>query len=467
VSQFDVVIRGALVVLADGPAELDVGIGDGLIAALEPELAGDAGEEIDARGLHLLPGAVDVHIHANDPGRTHWEGVVTATAALAVGGTTTALEMPLNAIPATVDAASWRAKLAVWEGQARVDFAFWGGIVPDNEGGLAEVAELGAIGFKAFMCEGGTPDFACVDDARLHAGMCLAAEWDLPVAVHAENDSLTAAGTRRLAQTSSRSAADYLASRPALAEIEAVGRALALAEDAGCRIHLVHLSTGRAVALVAEARLRGVDATCETCPHYLAFTVDDVERIGTIAKCAPPIRGADERAALWEAVADGRIEIVSTDHAPAPYTSKGGDFLSAWGGIAGGQMLTSIMLSEGHHRRGLRLERIAELLSGAPARRFRLDRKGPIEVGRDADLVLVDLDDDREITLAEQRSRHPSTSPYVGLRVRGRPVRTFLRGATIARRGELAGAPRGRLLRPTPATAPRPTRPVPRTPSTL
>jgi allantoinase len=368
--------------------------------------------------------------------------------------------MPLNAIPPTVAAASWREKLAVWEGRARVDFGFWGGIVPDNEAGLAEVAELGAVGFKAFMCAGGTPDFACVDDARLHAGMCLAAEWDLPVAVHAENDSLTAAGTRRLAQTTNRSAADYLASRPALAEVEAVGRALALAQDAGCRVHLVHLSTGRAVALVHEARLRGVDATCETCPHYLAFTVEDVERIGTIAKCAPPIRGADEQALLWEAIADGRLDIVSTDHAPAPHSSKGGDFLSAWGGIAGGQMLTSIMLSEGHHGRGVPLERIAALLAIAPAGRFRLDQKGPIEVGRDADLVLVDLDDDREVTLDEQRSRHPLTSPYVGMRVRGRPVRTFLRGVTAARRGELVGAPRGRLLRPAPAAAPASTSPA-------
>jgi len=447
VSELELVIRGAGVVLADGPVRLDIGVCDGRIAALAPELPGGA-EEIDAAGLHVLPGAVDAHVHANEPGRTHWEGVATATAALAVGGTTTALEMPLNAIPPTVDAASWQAKLAAWEGRARVDFALWGGIVPDNEDGLAEVAELGAVGFKAFMCEGGTPDFQCVDDARLHAGMCLAAARGLPVAVHAENDSITAAGSRTLAAATRRSAADYLASRPALAEIEAVGRALMLAQDAGARVHLVHLSTGRAVALVHEARLRGVDATCETCPHYLAFTVEDVQRIGTIAKCAPPIRGADERALLWEAIADGRLDMVSTDHAPAPLNSKAGDFLGAWGGIAGGQMLTSIMLSEGHHRRGVPLARIAELLAVAPARRFGLDRKGGIEVGADADLVLVDLADERTVTVEEQRSRHPETSPYVGMRVRGRPVRTLLRGATVALDGELAGRARGRLLRP-------------------
>ncbi|HWH12518.1 MAG TPA: allantoinase AllB [Solirubrobacteraceae bacterium] len=446
-SEFELVIRGGRVVLADGPVRLDVGVSDGLIAGLGRELAG-GGEEIDAAGLHVLPGAVDAHVHVNEPGRTEWEGVATGSAALAVGGTTTALEMPLNAIPATVDAASWQAKIAAWEGRTRVDFALWGGIVPDNEDGLVEVAELGAVGFKAFMCEGGTPDFQWVDDARLHAGMCVAARRGLPVAVHAENDSITAAGRRVLAARTGRSAADYLASRPALAEIEAVSRALTLAQDAGCRVHLVHLSTGRAVALVHEARVRGVDATCETCPHYLAFTVEDVERIGTIAKCAPPIRGADEQAELWAAVIDGRIDMVSTDHAPAPLTSKGGDFLEAWGGIAGGQMLTSVLLSEGHHRRGVPLARIARLLAGAPAERFGLERKGRIEVGADADLVLVNLADERTVTVEEQRCRHPGTSPYVDMRVRGRPVRTLLRGATVARDGEVFGPARGRFVGP-------------------
>jgi allantoinase len=445
-TEFDLVIGGATVVLEAGPRQIDVGVSDGLIVAIGPDLSGGA-EQIDARGLHVLPGAVDAHVHANDPGRAHWEGVATATAALAVGGTTTALDMPLNAVPATVDAASWQAKVAVWEGRARVDFALWGGIVPDNEEGLAEVAELGAIGFKAFMCEGGTPDFAWVDDARLHAGMCLAAERGLPVAVHAENNAITAAGARWLAERTHRSAAEYLASRPAIAELEAVSRALLLAEDAGCRVHLVHLSTGRAVALVHEARLRGVDATCETCPHYLAFTVEDVERIGTIAKCAPPIRTAAEQDLLWEAVADRRIDLVATDHAPAPLRSKSGDFLDAWGGIAGGQMLTQVLLSEGHHRRGIPLERIAELVAGAPAGRFGLGRKGAIELGRDADLTLVELDDEHVVTVEEQRCRHPLTSPYVGMRLRGRPVRTILRGQTVARDGELVGPPRGRLLR--------------------
>jgi allantoinase len=449
VSAFDLVVRGGTVVLADGPARLDVGVTHGLVAALAPELPGGA-EELAADGLHVLPGAIDVHVHANDPGRADWEGAVYAGAGLAAGGTTTALEMPLNALPPTVDPEAWEAKLAAWLGRAHIDFGFWGGIVPGNHNHLQALADAGAVGFKAFMVDSATPDFPAADDATLHAGMCVAAERGLPVAVHAENAALIQAGTARLAASSRRDAKAYLGSRPALAEIEAVGRALVLAADAGCPIHLVHLSTGRAVAMVAEARARGVDASCETCAHYLAFTSEDVERIGVRAKCAPPIRGELEQAELWRGVTDGTIEIVSSDHSPAPPELKAGDFLEAWGGITGGQLLMRVLLSEGHVARGLALERVAALLGDNPARRFRLAGKGRIEVGANADLVLVDLSPPCVVTEAEVRHRYPAMSPYVDSRLAGRPVRTLLRGVTIALDGELVGPPSGHLIRPAP-----------------
>jgi allantoinase len=447
VSEFELVIRGATVVLDDGPQRLDVGIEDGVIAALAPELPGGR-EELPSAGLHVLPGAIDVHVHANDPGRADWEGAGYASAGLAVGGTTTALDMPLNASPPTIHRAGWEAKLAAWLPSAYVDFALWGGIVPGNHEHLHELAELGVIGFKAFMCDAATDDFPAADDASLFAAMQVAAERGLVVAVHAENAAMIEAGAARLRASSERDAAAYLASRPALAEIEAVSRALLLAEEAGCALHIVHLSTGRAVAMVAEARARGVDATCETCAHYLAFTVEDVERIGTAAKCSPPIRTAVEREELWRCAADGGIDMVTTDHAPAPPASKAGDFATAWAGIVGGQLLMSVLVSEGHLRRGLALERIAALLSGRPAERFALAGKGEIAVGLSADLVLVDLAGEHTVTAAELRHRNPALSPYVGTVLRGRAVRTLLRGVTIARDGELAGPPRGVLVRP-------------------
>lgn len=443
-TEFDLVVRGGAVVSPAGPSCLDIGIADGRIAAITDDLAG-AGPAIDATGLHVLPGAIDAHVHLNAPGRTDWEGVAHGTAALAAGGTTTVLEMPLNASPPTTDRQALQAKLDVWRGTASVDFGLWGGVVPANAAGLQELAGAGVIGFKAFMCDSGIGDFPPVNDAVLHAAMLVAAEHGLVVAVHAEDGPSIAAGTVALEQRVLRTAADYLSSRPVVAELEAVSRALELADDAGCAIHLVHLSTGRAVALVAEARLRGVDATCETCPHYLVFCAEDVERIGTAAKCAPPIRHESERESLWAALTRGQLDLVASDHSPAPPEMRRGDFCRAWGGIAGGQTLLAILISEGHHRRDLPLGRVAELSAGAVSRRFDLSSKGEIALGADADLALVDLEEEWTVRGRDLRSRHP-TSPFIGRTIRGRVVRTLLRGVTIARNGIVVSAGHGRLL---------------------
>lgn len=446
-SGFDLIVRGGTVITPKGAEQLDIGVTDGVIAELGVAL--DTGrEEIGATGMHVLPGTIDVHFHTNDPGRAEWEGVGFATAGLAAGGTTTVLEMPLNAHPPTVDLTSWEAKLAVWKPRARVDFGLWGGIVPGKINALAELAEAGAIGFKAFMLDSGTDDFCAVDDADLYAAMEIAARYELPVAVHAENSALIAAGTRVLSAAPVRGAREYLASRPVIAELEAVSRALTLAGEAGCAIHLVHLSTTAAVRLVADARARGVDASCETCPHYLLFDVEDVERIGILAKCAPPIRERTQRERLWDAVRAGDIDLVSSDHSPAPAELKRGDFLTAWGGISGGQLLSSIVLSEGFFKRGIELPRLVELLGGAPARRFALAAKGRIEPGADADLTLVDLAGELLVGPDTLQHRHPTLTPYLGQHLRGRIIRTLLRGITIGIEGRPVGDAHGRLVRP-------------------
>jgi allantoinase len=445
VTDFDSVVRGSTVVLPDGPQRLDIGITDGVIAALAPELPGGR-NEIDGSDLHVLPGAVDAHIHANDPGHA-WEGADYATAGFAVGGTTTAIEMPLNASPPTVTLDGWKTKVATWAGRAHVDYALWGGIIPGNLAQLRSLAEAGVVGFKAFMVDAATDDFPGADDATLFAGMEVAAACGLPVAVHAENAAMIAAGLSGLA-ASERTAADYLHSRSALAEREAVARALLLAEAAGCALHIVHLSTGRAVEMVREARTRGQDVTCETCAHYIALTDEDVGRIGTNAKCSPPIRDAGERDALWEALAAGAVDMVTTDHAPGPADGKDGDFFTAWAGIVGGQLLAGVLVSEGHLVRGVSLEQLVTVMSSTPADRFRIPGKGHIAVGADADLVLFDLGVERTVTPGEILHRHPEQSPYVGMSLRGRPVRTLLRGMTIALDGAIAGPPCGRLLRP-------------------
>jgi allantoinase len=399
----------------------DLAVDDGRICAIGPELDLAAAEVIEAYGLLVVPGAVDAHVHFNDPGRADWEGWASGSAAAAAGGTTTVVEMPLNAHPPTIDAAAFRAKVAAAESAAVTDFALWGGLVPGNVPRLAELAELGVVGFKAFMSPSGIDDFAAVDDVTLYDGMGEAARLGLPVAVHAENAQLVSRPPTR------RGWRDWCRSRPAVAELEAIGRAVLFAEETGCPLHVVHVSTARGVRIVAEARARGVDVTCETCPHYLVFADEDLERLGAVGKCAPPLRPRAEVEALRAAL--GSVDLIASDHSPSPPSMKqGDDFFAIWGGISGCQSLLPLVLTE-----GLPLE----LVTSRPAERFRLPRKGRLEVGYDADVVLVEPTTEWELTAEKLRYRHP-LSPYVGRRFRGRVVRTLLRG----------GATRGRLVRP-------------------
>jgi allantoinase len=447
---FDVLIRGATVAGA-GPGErrLDVGVADGLIAAIDPELSGLATEELDAAGLHLLPGVIDAHVHFNEPGRTDWEGFETGTRALAAGGATSAIEMPLNAHPPTVTGAAFDEKRRCLERCAFVDIGLWGGLVPGGIEAMDELAARGVVGFKAFMCSSGIDDFPGVDDLTLYEGMCRAASLGLPVAVHAESEAMTA-GLARRARTAGRTAMrDFLASRPAVAELQAIARAIVLARESGCSLHIVHVSTGRGAALVADARARGIDVSCETCPHYLVLADEDAEVLGNVAKCAPPLRPREELEALWHRLAEGTLPMVASDHSPAPWGLKRGeDAFAAWGGISGCQTMLALLLTEGHHARGLKLELIARVTSGYVARRFRLAGKGRLEPGADADLVLVDLGASDELSAEDLHYRHRH-SPFLGRTLSARVVRTLVRGRTVFADGRVVGPPAGRLLTPT------------------
>jgi allantoinase len=445
---FDLLIRGATVVGAADECRLDLGVSDGLIAALGPELAGPAAEELDAAGLHLLPGVLDAHVHLNEPGRADWEGFDTGTRALAAGGATTAIDMPLNAHPPTVTGAAFDEKRRCLERSALVDIALWGGLVPGGIEHMDELAARGVVGFKAFMCSSGIDDFEGVDDLTLFEGMCRAASLGLPVAVHAESEAITAGLAKRARAAGRTAMRDFLASRPAVAELQAIARAIALAQESGCSLHVVHVSTGRGVALVAEARARGVDASCETCPHYLVLTEEDAEALGNVAKCAPPLRPPQDSEALWHALAGGTLPMVASDHSPAPWALKSGeDAFAAWGGISGSQTLLALLLSEGHHARGLELDLIARVTSRYAARRFRLRGKGRLEPGADADLVLVDVTASQELSADELHYRHRH-SPFVGRTLGARVARTFVRGRTVFADGRIVGPPAGRLLMP-------------------
>ena len=444
-STYDLIIRGGTVV---GIGESDIGVADGKIAAVEPDLEGAVVEEVDAEGLHVFPGAIDAHVHFNEPGRTHWEGFATGSQALAAGGMTSFIEMPLNAYPPTNDAESFDEKVAHAKASSVVDFAFYGGLVPGNLEHMEGLAERGVSGFKAFMSTTGTIDFQPADDLTLYEGMEKAAELGLPVLVHAENKGITDKLSLRRIGTLRTSVRDYLDSRPVVAELEAIQRAILFAEETGCSLHVVHVSTGRGVALVAAARKRGVNVTCETCAHYLVLDEEDAEALGAIAKCAPPLRPQEELESLWEHIEEGNVEFITSDHSPCPLEMKvGDDMFRAWGGIAGCQSLLNVMLDEGHHGRGLPLEEVAGLLSGKVVDRFGFSEKGRLEVGSDADLALVDLDGISTLRREDLWYRH-KMSPYVGRAFTGKVVRTIVRGTTVFREGKITSEPVGQLIRP-------------------
>jgi allantoinase len=439
------IVSGEFAMSVDMPTA-DIGIEDGRITAIGPDLEGGAREEIDCDGLHIFPGVIDAHVHFNEPGRTEWEGFATGSRALAAGGATACIEMPLNAHPPTLDAASFDLKRAAAEAASVVDFALWGGLVPGNIEQMDELAARGVIGFKAFMSASGIDDFSASDDLTLYEGMARAARLDRIVAVHAENDTITRALAERAIAQGRTGVRGYLASRPIIAELEAISRAILFAEETGCALHIVHVSTGRGVTLVAEARAHGVNVSCETCPHYLVFTEDDVETIGALAKCAPPIRSAAERDALWDYLADGTLPMVASDHSPAPASMKtSDDFFRIWGGISGCQSLLSLLITYGFFDRDLRAKHIARATAEYPAARFRLPNKGQIAVGADADLALIALHDESVLQAADLFYRHQH-SPYVGRKLRGRIARTLLRGMTIYRDGQIVSNPIGRLI---------------------
>ena len=428
---FDVIIR----------AKEDIGIADGKFVALSENLAGSAREEIDATKMSIFPGVIDAHVHFNEPGRTDWEGFETGSGAAAAGGTTTVFEMPLNAHPPTIDGPSFDAKRAAAGKSSFVDFGLWGGLVPGNLNQLEALHDRGVVGLKAFMCDSGIDDFPRVTLSILREGMKRAADLDLLVALHAESQELTQELAKEKIAKGQTTVRDYLDSRPIRAELDAIKQAIDLAAETNCRLHIVHVSCGSAVAIIAEARARGTDVSCETCPHYLVFTDEDMERLGAVAKCAPPLRSDSERKLLHERLND--ITTIGSDHSPSPWSMKDRqNFFEVWGGISGCQHLLALLLDSSIAR-----ERMVDLTSRQVANRFRVNQKGEIAIGKDADFSIVDPDGEETVTADSLLYRHRH-SPYVGRRLRGRVVRTVLRGQTVFLHGKIAGSPSGKFIRP-------------------
>lgn len=407
-----------------------------------------AGASLDDVGeLAVLPGIVDTHVHLNEPGRTEWEGFATATRAAAIGGVTTLIDMPLNSIPPTTTRAALAAKRAAAVGQCAVDVGFWGGVVPGNAGELAGLVADGVRGFKCFLVDSGVAEFGWVGEAELAPAMAILAALGAPLLVHAELAGPIDAAAPALAGADPRRYATYLASRPPAAEEAAIALVTRLCRASRARTHIVHHSAASALDQLRAARAEGLPLTAETCPHYLHFTAEAIPDGATPFKCAPPIREAANREALWRALADGVLDLVASDHSPCSPGLKAieaGDFVAAWGGVAGLQLALPVVWTEAAAR-GHSLVDLARWMSAGPARLAGLDRKGAIATGRDADLVV--FDDAAQVTVTPESIHHRHrVTPYAGEILRGAVAATYLRGRRIAERGAALAGDLGALL---------------------
>jgi allantoinase len=440
------VVRAERVVLPEGEQPASIHIDHGRITRISDYADAPAGARVvDGGGLVLMAGLVDSHVHINEPGRTQWEGFASATRAAAAGGVTTLVDMPLNSIPATTTVEGFEAKLRAAVGQCHVDVGFWGGVVPGNAGELESLAQHGVLGFKAFLAPSGVAEFEHVSEADLHLALPILARLDLPLLVHAELPSalreIDAAADPRAYRT-------WLDSRPGASEVQAIDLLIRLSRQYGTAIHVVHLACADALPALQAARAEGLRISVETCPHYVAFCSEQIGDGRTDFKCAPPIRDGGNQDRLWQALLSGTIDLVATDHSPAPPVSKhlaDGDFTAAWGGIASLQLGLAAVWT-GASMRGASLAQLTRWMSAAPAALAGLSaQKGRLAVDRDADVILWDPEEDWIVDPDALEHRHPVT-PYAGMRLRGRVHKTFLRGELVYDHGGFPELPRGRAL---------------------
>ena len=411
-------------------------------------------ELVDFGDKWLLPGLVDTHVHINEPGRTEWEGFETATRAAAAGGVTMLVDMPLNCVPETIDVPALEVKRTAARNKTWVDWAAWGGVVRGNANAIQPLVRAGVAGFKCFLIHSGIDGFAWVDETDLRAALGKLRGTGLPLLVHAEVSGPINEAMRglKLTESSWRRYISYLASRPQMAESDAIALLVGLAEEFRTPIHIVHLSSaGAALSLLDSARRRGLPVTVETCPHYLWFAAEDIPDGATEHKCAPPIRNAENRERLWKALEEGRIDMVATDHSPCPPEIKRRDtgrWDQAWGGVSSLGLALPVMWTA-MQRREIKPERLGEWMAAAPARLAGLSgRKGTIAVGADADFAVFDPDTAWSVSSNDLHFRH-KLSPYLGAELRGRVQETWLRGEVVYRDGEFLARARGQeMVRP-------------------
>lgn len=422
-------VQARQVLVDDAFIPATVTIVEGRIRAIEPFGHVPGGVVLRAPdSARVVPGVVDTHVHINEPGRTEWEGFLTATEAAGLGGVTTLVDMPLNSIPPTTTLAGLHAKQEAARGELMVDVGFWGGAVPGNTDDLEPLWEAGVFGFKCFLSPSGVDEFPPLGPQQFLTALKVIAGFGGLMIVHAEDTATLAAAPHK----PSRAYADFLLSRPDAAETAAITQVLDGARATGARVHVLHLSSARALDLIADARAEGLPVTVETCPHYLCFAAETIPDGAPQFTCCPPIRDEGNREELWQALRSGVIDMIVSDHSPATVEEKyrgNGDLQQAWGGVSGLQVGFGAVSQEAR-RRGITLDHVSRWMSRNTASLVGLSGKGRIAVGADADIAVYDAAVDFEVEAARLAHRNP-ISAYDGMHLAGRVTETLVRGRLV------------------------------------
>ena len=453
---FDLVLTGGQMVKPRGIFAATIAVNEGrIVGILDPATRPDAGQRVNARGLHILPGLIDTHVHLRSPGNAEREDPVSGTSAAAAGGLTTLLEMPISLVPANSADGVIRRATAIQEG-ALIDFGLYGAAGFQNIDRIAEIADAGAVAFKTFLTappahrEGEFFGLWCLDHADLRDLLFETAKTGLRHSFHCEDYRLLETLTRRLVDAGRTDGRAHAESRPAIVEDTSVAVLIALAAETGTPVEVVHLSSPQAAQLVKEAKARGLDVVAETCPQYLFLTWRALEEHGGLAKCNPALRSEAEVAALWPYLFDGTLDFIGSDHSPfLLHEKQGPTIFTIPPGVPGLESMAPLMLTAVNQGR-LTLPALVRLMSSRAAQVFRLPGKGDIAVGYDADFTLVDMAEAWTFDSAKCLSKSRESMCVVdGMPMQGRVVQTIVRGVTVYQDGEAVGRPgHGRWIKP-------------------
>ena len=441
--EVDVVIKNGKVVTTNSILEAGIAIDKGRFVAIarNQELP-TARKVIDAKGNFVLPGIIDEHVHMQDMGRSAVDDFIAGSTGAAIAGVTTVMEMPLT-IPPTTTLETFEEKKEVAAKKFIVDYALYGGAVPGNIDEIPKMAKAGAIGFKAMMA-GSVPGlFEILDDGMLLETFRVIADCKTVITLHAENEAIINYLENKLKAAGRKDVRAFFESRPILEEVEAISRAAMLAKEAGCHLHIVHVSCPQGIDLIYQKKVEGQLLTCETGPHYLVLSEKDMDRLGPYIKFAPPVRSKPETEKLWQQLADGKIDTLGSDHGAHAKGDKEKGWANIWeagNGAIGIETMLPVMLSEGVNKGRISIQKLVSFVCENPAKIFGIyPQKGVIQVGSDADVVIVDME--KEYVIEAEKLHSKQVTPFDGFKVKGKPVLTMVRGEVIMENGQVIGKP--------------------------